>query len=328
MSNRTLTVLGVTGSGKSTWIGALTDGLYRGHVSRVVFDDARWPEDTTGINRVRSYVQRGLFPGHTAEEMRSVIELPLLIQGGRRSDETFTLKLSDYDGELIEKLFRERTRGWDNAWERRARADSFLLFVRHDFTQALRSLARPAEPGPPRPDDADPMMSSSPDEFTPPPNVSRRAPETERLKPEDPRYVPTSLALVELLQWIRRERNLMPIEMSPPDRPLRVGIVLTAWDSIKAPWREAPPEDYLAQHHAILKDFLACNFRENEVRVFAMSAVGGNLEDKTYRDRYLEAESPMSWVRWTGTHGRVVQTEDLSVPLCWALYGDDGIADD
>lgn len=327
-TRRSLTVLGVTGSGKSTWIGALADGLYRGGVSRVSFDDGNWPEDTVGIDRARGYLQTGEFPIHTSEEQRVLLELPLRMRGGLHDGDAFALKMSDYDGELIEKLFRDRTRGWDDAWRRRARADAFLLLLRHDFTKGLRRLHRPAgAPSRKNPTSgADAMMAASPDELGTPPLPDFSLPETPAVPSDDPRYVSSTLALVELLQWIRRERGLAPIEATPVERPLRVGIVLTAWDAIDPRWKREPPEAFLATQHAILKDYLACNFRENEVRVFAVSATGGDLKDPAFREKYLTSAIPHSRVSWTDSRKKVVHENDLAIPLCWALYGETGIA--
>lgn len=326
---RSLTVLGVTGAGKSTWIGALADGLFRGGVSRVALDDDHWPDDTAGIDRSREYLQTGTFPLHTSEEQRSLVELPLRLVRGPHAGETFTLKMSDYDGELIEKLFRERTQGWDDAWLRRAHADSFLLLLRHDFTKGLRRLRRP--PGratrAPRAVGYDSLLAASPDELGASPLPDLSLPETPALASDDPNYVPTSLALVELLQWIRSERSLLPGAMTPLEHPIRVGVVFTAWDAVDPDWKGESPERYLAAHHALLKDYLACNFREDEVRVFALSATGGDLGDTAYRERYLASEKPCSRVWWKAPDGTLAEDPDLSVPLCWALYGEPGITD-
>ena len=324
---RSLTVLGVTGSGKSTWIGALAEALSRGYPSRIKFDDENWPEDTIAIDRAREYLQTGAFPLHTNEEMRSLIELPIQIVRGVHLSETFTLKISDYDGELIEKLFRERTQGWDDAWRRRARSSSFLLLLRHDFTKSLRKLRRPPERKATRASvREDPLIAQSPDDLVGSPLGRTPLPETPALKEEDSRYVPTSLALVELLQWIRREHGLLPGQLTPADAPLRVGVVLTAWDAVEKRWVREAPEEFLSAHHALLKDFLACNFREEEVRVFALSATGGNLADAAYREKYLATETPLSKVWWKAPSGGVMDESDLAIPVCWALYGEGGIA--
>jgi len=317
---KTVTVLGVTGSGKSTWIGALTDGLYRGAVSRVKFDEENWPDNTTGIDQARSYLQTGQFPIHTSEEMRTLVELPIRVSRGPNVHEAFTLKMSDYDGELIEKLFTDRTHGWDDAWSRRARADSFLILIRHDFTKCLRPLVRPG-----RKLRQDGMLSLSPDDLAAPPLLNTSVPPAPLSSFDDPRYVPTSLALIELLQWIRDARGLSPIEQTPIAEPLRIGIVLTAWDAVDGRWRNSKPEEFLAVHHAILRDYLRCNFRDDEVRVFSLSATGGDLSDHQFRQRYLSATDPVSRVWWTNSRGDVVEDADLSIPLCWALFGESGI---
>jgi Double-GTPase 1 len=325
---RSVTVLGVTGSGKSTWIGALADALARGAPSRIIFDDDRWPDDTTSMDRSMEYLQTGRYPLHTTEEQHSVVELPLKMSRGRHKGDAVTLKVSDYDGEIIEKLFLERTHGWDDAWQKRASADSILVFLRHDFTKGLRRLVRRALPAAKHTAGQDSLLASSPDELGPSPLPDLSLPETPVSDADDPRYVPTTLALVELLQWIRRARNLLPVEMTPFERPLRVGVVFTAWDGVAAEWRRELPELYLATHHALLKDYLASNFREHEVRVFALSATGGNLADPSYRARYLEAERPSSRVYWKGLDGKVREDSDLAVPLGWALFGEPGITDE
>lgn len=327
-TRRTLTVLGVTGAGKSTWLGALADGLHRGFFSRVLFDDDNWPTDTSGLDRAKSYVQKGEYPRHTTRDAHGVIELPLRVERGPRRGETFSLKVSDYDGELIDRLFLEREDGWDDGWSRRARADAFLVMIRHDFTRGLRKLKHPEARRPPvRPLGADPMTASSPEELAGEPLPDRWMPSGEQVTQDQAQYVPTTLALVEMLQWIRHERELLPAELTPVARPLRVGIVLTGWDSISATYKQALPGDYFAAHHGLLNDFLRTNFREQEFQIFALSATGGNLTDPFFRERYLASDTPLSFVQWSADGRRLVTDSDLSAPLCWALFGDPGLSD-
>lgn len=323
---KTVTVLGVTSAGKSTWIGALADGLYRGTVSRVAFDDENWPEQTVGIDRVRGHLQGGEFPTHTSEEQRAVVELPIRMANGPFEGESFALKMSDYDGELIEKLFRDRSQGWDDAWARRSRADCFLVMLRHDTAKSLRALRRPTRrsaPGSSK--SAEAIFASSPDDLVDTPFPPSGLPSTPAVASDDPRYVPSCLALVEMLQWIRQERGLLPVEATDDRHPLRVGIVLSAWDSVDAQWKRESPEAYLAAHHALLRDYLVSNFREDEVRVFAVSATGGDLNSLQYREKYLSTDAPLSRVWWSDSRGHLQEETDLSVPLCWGLYGEAGI---
>ncbi len=320
-SRRTLGILGTTGAGKTTWLGAIVDGLIRGVTSRVAFDS--WPDDTEGLYRAAERLQGGEFPLHTSAEQRSVLELPLRMASGSHEGTAFTLTMSDYDGEFIESLFRDRTQGWSDAWRRRARAESFLVLLRHDpeSTKALRKLRSPRNTSGEK-TLRDPLRSSAPTDIFSDPLPDRALPETSPAGVDDPRYVPTSLAIVELLQWIRHERGLLPGEIPEGEQRMRVGILLTAWDAIDPRWQRKTPESFLAEHHPLLRDFLASNFDDGDVRVFAISSTGGNLKEGAFREHYLASEESLSRVYW-GDSKTVSESADLSLPICWALFGDD-----
>jgi hypothetical protein len=75
-------------------------------------------------------------------------------------------------------------------------------------------------------------------------NFVPEAPETPRASPRDPQRVPTTLALIELLQLLRAQRGLATGVRSDHG-PLRVAIVVTAWDAEED---DNTPNEWLAQN--------------------------------------------------------------------------------
>jgi len=138
----------------------------------------------------------------------------------------------------------------------------------------------------------------------------------------DPGQVPTTLALIELLQFIRHARGLASAER-PARGTFRVGVLVAAWDALDPAWRRSGPSAYLEQEAALLEDFLWSNFHSEDVHRFGLSSTGGDLHDEAYRERYLaQSADARPFVAWNDATGAVHGEHDLGLPLCWALYGD------
>jgi hypothetical protein len=256
---------------------------------------------------------------------------PLRTHGDFFEDSAFTLDIGDYDGEELERLFRDRISGWSAEWQQRAQANGLLLVIRPDTVNHLPRLqalatddtARwnrlrglempaperraPASSAPPHPDRI--FTPLSVEDMPPPP----------RAMPSDPVTPPTSLALIELLQFIRYVRGLAPGERPRGERSFRIALLVSAWDSVDAAWKSAGPRAFIAHTLPLLADYLWSNFLPDDVFCFGLSATGGDLLDPAYARRYLE--DPSGFVAWSDPLGPR-QTKDLGLPLYWLLFGD------
>lgn len=301
-----LTILGGPGSGKTTYLAALVSALKDGE-SRF-FDEPALPDDAAMLERLEDDLLDGRYPLRTPSGLASTLTLDLPVKG---SAEQVTLEVSDYAGEEVERLFAQRDAGWSPAWEARANAKGILIFIRPPKWAPLPRIKPPVR--------LDSGLSA--------PGVLFDQPALDHdtgvvIDAGDDTRVPTELAAIELLQFLRFVRKLAPGER-PARGAVRVAVLISAWDAVDAGWRVEGPEAFMRQQAALLEQFLWSNFHQDDVRVFALSATGGDLKNADYQARYLErgADEPGGFVAWHG-EGGVQQRPDVTLPLAWALLGD------
>lgn len=333
----TVALLGGPSSGKTTYLGAIVDALQSDQLPGLSLRGIA--ADATAYERLVEPLLEGTYPQRTKAE-RHVLELPLRAQGDASTDD-FTLTAGDYDGEEVERLFQERTRGFSPEWQARAHARGLLLFVR---PEALAPLPRLRLAG--APDEAAHWQAVG--EKSPPKEEPRRrtkAAKTDLPRPEqgfgpglnmealrpppvaptDPVRVPTALAIVELLQFLRHVRGLDPGERPRPGE-LRIAFLATGWDAVDSAWRAKGPARFLVEHAPLLEDFLWSNFHPEDVFRFGLSSTGGDLRDLRYQERYRS--DPHGFVEWADVKGTVHKTRDLSLPISWVLFGDRALPTD
>jgi len=330
MKERQIAILGASASGKSTWIGALASSLLEDSAEHVCLVDVA--AAMAPLLRLSEPLELGEYPKRTPIDHQTDLELPLATKGERFPDARFTLRVGDYAGEQVERLFRDRARGWSEAWKTRARADAIVLFLRPEATTPLPRL----EPSRATRDQWEALRSSSPEA---PATVHLKSPQAAGPEdlfsdvlveeaadapapaPGEPVRVPTVLALVELLQFLRDVRGLAPGER-PPTGALRIVLLASAWDQVDQAWRTngQGPAAFLAEQAPLLHDFLWSNFHADDVFRFGLSSTGGDLGKLGHRERY--EEEPGGFVEWTDTTGHLCSTRDLALPLYWALFGD------
>jgi hypothetical protein len=261
---------------------------------------------------------------------RNVLELPLEAIHGSRTEE-ITLTMGDYDGEEVERLFKDRTSGFSPEWKARATARGLLLFIRPNALTPLprltlhktptdreRLLALKAKGDKKERPKKRRKMEEDPDAafgggIKDEARVSRVAAPNDRVQ------VPTVLAVVELLQFLRHERGLDPGERPKPGE-LRIALLAAAWDAVDPAWKKKGPADCFTEHASLLRDFLWSNYRMEDVFHFGLSSTGGDLRDPRYRQQYRE--DPHGFVEWADASGRLHRTRNLALPIEWALFGD------
>ncbi|MBK7759366.1 MAG: hypothetical protein IPI35_23825 [Deltaproteobacteria bacterium] len=84
--------------------------------------------------------------------------------------------------------------------------------------------------------------------------------------------MPTTLALIELLQLLRAQRGVATGVRR--DHGPRVAVVVIAWDAVDG---YRTPNEWLAQNAPILEDYLWSNFAPEDVMRFGLSSTGVDL---------------------------------------------------
>lgn len=318
MTTRTITLLGGPESGKTTYLGAFVDALDANQLGDI--EKLREPEDARTLERLTDPLLDGRYPQRTKGE-RFAVDLPLRYRDADGGSTEFTLNVGDYDGEEVERLFRNRIDGWSAEWRARARASALLLLLRPDAIVPLPLLRpRPASAAPQSAKRHRPArFGKDPASVFGPGLTAEEVPARRIVAASEPLRIPTMLAVIELLQFIRHARRLAPGQR-PRRGDLRIAVLLGAWDAVESSWRPRGPADYLSQHMPLLIDFLWSNFDPADVFHFGLSTTGGDLRDDAYRRRYLE--NPGGFVEHTDATGQVRRSTDLALPIRWALFGD------
>jgi hypothetical protein len=125
------------------------------------------------------------------------------------------------------------------------------------------------------------------------------------------------IAMIEVFQFLRHMRGLAPGERPSPGS-FRVGVVVSAWDSVAPEWRREGPAAYCSEFAPLLRDFLWSNFHLDDAFHFGISSTGGDLHSKSFAAQYKRA--PGGFVEWSVSNS-IVQSSDLSIPVAWALFG-------
>lgn len=316
MAARGVCVLGGPSSGKSTYLGALSNAVRDGDTA--LFRESAMATDTSALHRLERPLESGRYPHRT--KRGETARLRMMLEGQPPlPPETVELTIVDYAGEMVEMLFRDRTRGWTPDWQRRAEADGLLIFIRPPVVQPLPRLRR-------RP-------ASSPFEATLSgparifgeglrPDESPRAPTAS---PDDPVRMPTELALVELIQFFRFVRGLAPGERPDPST-WRIALMVSAWDDVSADWQTAGPRAYLEERCSLLEDYLWSNFHPAAIQRFGLSATGGDLNNDAQSQRYQDGDLE-GYVTWDAGAARPRRSADVALPVAWSLFGDAALAE-
>jgi hypothetical protein len=85
-----------------------------------------------------------------------------------------------------------------------------------------------------------------------------------------PKDAPTAVQLVEMLQMLRCEA------LQAPSR--RLAVVLSAWDKVAEEEPDTTPDEYLARELPLLDQYLRYGADGWDVRIYGLSAQGGDFE--------------------------------------------------
>jgi len=328
-SQGTLAIIGGPESGKSTWLGSVLEAIQQGQSQVLRLPPGGFPNDAHAINVLTEPLVEARYSKRTPTDQQIDLQIGLEARHAALGKRNFQLAVSDYGGEQIDVLFEHRVRGWGQPWRVRANSAGLLLFIRPDANLPLPrtvqisggspwSSGLSEAPTSLRPEAGGPI---TPDQIFP--TISDEVPDVPAPGPRDPVRVPSVLALVEMLQFLRAERGYGSGQHPPPG-VLRVAIVVSAWDAVSDEWRRKGPNHYLAEHMPLLEEFMWSNFASEDVLRFGLSATGGDLKDDTYRKKY--EDDPGGWCEWAGPGGGIKHTSEVGLPLLWTVFGDQGLS--
>jgi len=302
LSSRSVVAVGLPNAGKSTFIAALTYVLKNQEVTTQL-RFKKLPEEMTYLTalvndwldcvpfeRTKHALHRLEFSLQTADNAVGVITFP------------------DISGETFEQHWALRE--WEPDFAKLAEtANGVLLFlnpkssekpfsiVAQKKIEAVLDLSDGMIDSPES--DASASHTNDKDE------VGSRLNEKQGAVIWDPKKATSQVKLADILQMLaNRASNL----------PLRVGVIVSAWDIIKEKEPAAQPDHWLADYVPFLDGFLKMNPEMFVTRIYGVSAQGGDNERDGEKLRALDMPTLRIKVQ-----GQDCGEHDITAPLKWVL---------
>jgi len=284
-------VIGLPGTGKTTFLAALWDVVGSGEVEGALQLE-RLSGDKQHLNEIRDlWADCNKIP-RTRLPNERIVSMALRDSQTNACSEVF---FPDMDGESFEHQWTERV--WTTEYEKLvAESSGALLFV-HPATVNEAALIR----------DAQPLIKRIAEE--PGREAGTRAEEKEELTGQqavayEPRYAATQVQLVELLQLIRMRQ--------PQGADFRIGVIVSAWD-IVLKLGKMTPEAWLETRLPLLNQYLHASTDIVPFRIYGVSAQGGELsEAQKIRKSHRSSD------RIVVTCGQQT-SHDITVPVRWIM---------
>jgi hypothetical protein len=122
--------------------------------------------------------------------------------------------------------------------------------------------------------------------------------------------------IVDLIQMLfRLARNV-------GNAHFRIGVVVSAWDTVSPEEQTAGPFAYLNAEFPMLGSFLRSAATRSELMVFGLSVFDGDFDNQAeFRQEFQTVGNPRDRgsVVIDDLRGNIFRTPDLTVPVAWSL---------
>ncbi|OGB06619.1 MAG: hypothetical protein A3E23_24840 [Burkholderiales bacterium RIFCSPHIGHO2_12_FULL_65_48] len=284
MTAHDIVVLGLPGSGKTTFLAALWHLLTSDEVETRLSLVSLQAGESAHLNEIAALWRRARVQERTLHAGDRTVTMSLRNGAAPK----FQLSFPDLAGESFQRMWETRECAPEVAAS--LRSANVLLFIHADKIKAPGWIADDAE-------DAE---------------AAGLPPEPGKPVSWNARMAPTQVKLVDLLQSLQAP----PLETGARS----VAIVLSAWD--KAAGAGMLPDEYLTAHLPLLRQYLSHGLNKAwTVRVFGISAQGGVYDEagkpsKDEAQRIREMDVPSQRIAVVSAEG---QSHDLTEPLQWFL---------
>ena len=284
MSDRSVVVMGLPGSGKTTFLAALWHLVSEGEISSKLKYESLRSGDPEHLNEIARRWREARKQERTSVSGDKIVSMILKAEGGAPQTVTFP----DLAGEAFSQMWERRE--CDEAVVPWLKNPGVLLFVHADKIKVPKWVI-----------DEKLLMEEM--------GIER---EEENVVDWSPGVAPTQVQLTDLLESMQSTA----LDVGPR----RLAIILSAWD--KAAGRKLTPDEYLAKRMPLFSQFLKHGLDPRwEVRIYGVSAQGGDYDDdektkspEASRLRKIDLASERIQVTYAGA-----DPHDLTEPLQWLL---------
>ena len=283
MSKHSVVVMGLPGSGKTTFLAALWHLVSEREVPCKLTYVSLQTGNIEHLHEIATHWRAAKKQERTAQGGDKLVSMILKADGGEPQTVTFP----DIAGEAFSQMWGlrecdERVSGW-------LEAPGVLLFIHADKVTVPKWVIEEKL-----------LLEDLGIE-----------PDVEEVIDWSPDVAPTQVQLFDLLQSMQTE----PLDVGPR----RLAIILSAWDKVAG--RGLSPEEYLAKRMPLFDQFLKHGLDTRwERRIYGVSAQGGDYDDdKTTlpdAERLRDIDVPSERISVVYAGGK---SNDLTEPLQWLL---------
>lgn len=285
MTKRSVVIIGLPASGKTTFLAALWHLITARDLNTSLrFGDLR-AGDVSHLNAIAARWRDAKVQDRTAVTGNRLVSMNLLDRIGDSLQVTFP----DLPGEGYRRMWEDRDCEPETAAV--LRTGGVLLFIHADTIRSPRWVV---------------------DEIALSRELGLEVPDGE-VAPWHPRLAPTQVQLVDLLQLLRA---------SPLDAgPRRLAVMLSAWD--KASGEGLSPEVYLGDKLPLLAQYLRRGADGWTYRIYGLSAQGGDYDPIEEGGELLAEAEDLRNLDNASSRIKLVgpapETHDLTEPLAWLI---------
>ncbi len=292
--SNSILVAGYPGTGKTTYLAALWYVLNHTDEINTQYKLHRLYGDDTYLNAIVddwiSYreVER--------TKMSQEADISMEIED-TETGSAFRLAFPDLSGERFRQQFEERHCTDDYASLVRA-SQGCLLFIHCGQITSPTSIV-----------DAQPTIAALTEANDNGDASSVDVNSSEELELWEKKLSPTQVKYVDLLQFI--------LHISSPSVPIRLAIVLSAWDLVQALQRS--PASFISDRLPLLQQFLQANDDKLQFQVFGVSAQGIDLNDEKKINQFADDKLKPAdrIIVCAGTSLDV--SNDITMPIKWTI---------
>jgi hypothetical protein len=281
-------LMGPAESGKTSFLAAFW--IYANGAAQAGLSVKCHPQDSSYLDELQQAWLNFKKVPHTSLGMERSVELKII---WKANQEEFNLTIPDLSGESFDEIWVYRH--WTPLFQTLLDGSGGALLFMHpekiedgvtlQDVQELQAQIQHAEP-PGQPE----------------------APAAEKPKPTlfDIAKVPTQIKLIDSLQLIAETGKL--------NQPFRLGVVVSAWDSVLATQAAAMPGSWLKSRMPALVSYLANNPELFDFKIFGVSAQGVDYGKLT-----PEFENTPPHARCRVAADGIANSTDVTTPVQWLI---------